>query len=117
MAELVYSDGGGLSSVPSIKDVKPLGTNVYVEVLSVQESIGTKLDLPGSTEVRVNEAYVLGIGPRVPKEHGLEVGQRIFISGPIVFGPDHKGYRFSTEGRKRGMVDYASVKGWSVEDA
>jgi len=117
MAELIYGNGGGLNTVPAIKDVKPLGTNVYVEVLSVQESVGTKLDLPGTTELRVNEAYVLGVGPRVPKEHGLKKGQRVFISGPIVFGPDYKSYKFSADGRKRGMVDYAAVKGVSVEDS
>jgi len=117
MSELIYGgNGGGLSSVPKIADVSPLGTNVYVEVLSAQETMGTNLDLPGTTEVRVNEAYVLGIGPRVPKEHGLEVGQRVFISGPIVFGPDYQSYRFSADGRKRGCVDYSAVKGLCVEE-
>lgn len=116
MSELIYGGRGGLSTVPQIEDVHPLGTNVYVEILSVQETIGTNLDLPGTTEVRVNEAYVLGIGPRVPEEHGLEVGQRVFISGPICFGPDYKDYRFSTEGRKRGVVDYSAIKGMMIEE-
>ena len=112
----IFADCGGINTVPPIKDVKPLGTCVYVEVLSAQESMGTKLNLPGTTEVRVNEAYVLGIGPRVPKEHGLEIGQRVFISGPIVFGPNYQDYKFDVDGRKRGMVDYSAIKGMSVEE-
>ena len=112
----IFADCGGISTVPPIKNVKPLGTCVYVDVLSAQESMGTNLDLPGSTEVRVNEAYVLDVGPRVPKEHGLEVGQRVFISGPIVFGPDYQDYKYDTDGRKRGMVDYSAIKGLSIEE-
>ena len=112
----IFADCGGISTVPPIKDVKALGTNVYIEVLSAQETIRTKLQLPGSTEVQVNEGYVLHLGPRVPKEHGLEVGQRVFINGNISFAPNYGDYKFSTEGRKRGMVEYMAIKGHSVEE-
>ena len=101
--------------VPEIVDVKPLGSLVYIELLSPQECMNTKLDLGNSTEVTINQAVILGLGCRIPADYGLRIGQRVFISGPIVFGPDYGDYQWSAQGRKRGVVEYLAVKGEIVE--
>lgn len=103
------------NTVPEIKDVKPYGSYVFVELLSSKEILKTKLTLTGNTAVPVNEAYVLAIGPQVPENYGLSVGDRVFIDGGITFGPNYGKYEWKEEGRKRGMVLYTSIKGQSVE--
>lgn len=115
MTMIIGSDGREIKKVPKVADVKPLGTVVFVELLSPRETIDTEIELIGGVGSLTNEAYVLDIGPRVPKEHGLEVGQRVFIDGNITFGPDYDGYRFSEDGRKRGTVEYNAIKGVIIE--
>ncbi len=115
MAMIIGSDGYEIKKVPKVANVKALGTCVFVELLSAREIIDTSIELVGGVGSLTNEAYVLHIGPRVPKEHGLEVGQRVFIDGGITFGPDYDEYRFSEDGRKRGTVDYSTIKGVIVE--
>ena len=113
---LLDTEGGQLrNKPPKITDVQPLETQVYVELLSPNETIDTDLELVGSVGSITNQAYVLGVGPRVPKEHGLEIGMRVFIDGSITCGPDYDNYRFSEAGRKRGCVDYMTTKGCIVE--
>ena len=115
MTMIIGSDGNEITRVPKVADVKALGTGVFVELLSARETIDTDIELIGGVGSLTNEAYVLDIGPRVPKEHGLEVGQRVFIDGNITFGPDYGDYRFSEDGRKRGTVEYSTVKGIIIE--
>ena len=101
--------------LPDITDVKAYGSYVYVEVLSPQEVLKTKLTLSASTTVPLNEAYVLDVGPQVPKDYGLQVGHRVFIDGTITFGPNYADYTWSSDGRKLGMVQFNSIKGRSLE--
>jgi hypothetical protein len=101
--------------LPEIVDVKALGSYVHVEVLSTQEVLRTKLTLTTNANVPVNEAYVLDVGPQVPAEYGLNVGDRVFIDGGITFDPNYQDYKWDKDGRKRGMVTYSSIKGRSIE--
>lgn len=116
MSELFGNIGSGRNTLPTIDTVKALGSYIYVELLSPKEVLGTSLELTGNVSVKVNEAYVLDIGPQVPKDYGLEIGQRVFVEGGIVFGPDYKDYKWAEDGRKRGMVIYSSAKGRIVEN-
>lgn len=115
MSTLVLGNNSSVSDLPTINSIEPYGGFVYVEVLSAQETLRTKLKLTGSTTVPVNEAYVLAVGPQVPQVYGLEVGHRVFIDGGITFAPNYSDYTWSEDGRKRGMVLYTSIKGRSVE--
>ena len=102
-------------SLPDIVDVKAYGSYVYVEVLSPQEILHTKLTLANNTSVPLNEAYILDVGPQVPRDYGLQPGHRVFIDGTITFGPNYNDYTWSSDGRKRGMVQFSSIKGRSLE--
>ena len=102
-------------SLPEIVDVKAYGSYVYVEILTTQEVLKTKLTIANNASVPLHEAYVLDTGPQVPPEYGLEIGHRVFIDGGITFGPNYKDYKWESDGRKRGMVLYTSIKGHSVE--
>ena len=103
-------------SLPEIVDVKAYGSYVFVEVLTPAEVLQTKLTLSTNTTVPVNEAYVLDVGPQVPKDYGLSVGDRVFIDGGITFAPNYGDYRWASDGRKRGMVTFSAIKGRSVEE-
>jgi len=103
-------------ALPDVSDVKAIGSYVYVEVISPRELMKTKLEFSGEVPVTVNEAYVLDIGPQVPPSYGVKSGDRVFIDGGITFGPDYGKYKFSKDGRKRGMVLHTSIKGLVVED-
>jgi len=104
-------------SLPAIAEVEALGGFAYVEILSAQEIMKTSLTLTGSTEGAVNEAYILHLGPGIPPSYGLKVGDRVFIDGGITFGPNYKDYKFSDEGRKRGVVLYTAIKGKLIEES
>lgn len=103
---------------PKVKAIKPLGQLVLVELLTKEETTHTNLQLV-QTKASIdttNEAYVIELGELVPKEYGLKQGQRVFISGGIVFCPDHGNYRYSDDGRKRGTVEYMCIKGVAEEE-
>lgn len=114
MSELI-TPAPETDSIPEIAEIQPYGSYVYVELLSPQEVLGTKLTLTGKTQVSIHEAYVLAVGPQVPEVYGIESGHRVFIDGPINFSPNYGDYKFTEDGRKRGMVMYTSIKGRSIE--
>ena len=117
MTDLVLNTGEpAVVKPPKIKDCQALGTQVLVELFSPNETIDTDLELVGSVGAITNQAVILSMGPRVPKEHGLEIGMRCWIDGSICFSPDYGNYRFTESGRKRGCVDYMSIKGAIVEE-
>jgi hypothetical protein len=102
--------------LPKIDAITAYGSYIFVEILSTQEVLGTKLKLSGDTQLAIHEAYVLSLGPQVPEGYGVEVGHRVFIDGPINFSPNYSDYKFTSEGRKRGMVMYSSIKGHCQEE-
>ena len=104
------------SPLRKIVDVKAYGSYIFVEVLSAQEVLNTKLKLTGDSNLAIHEAYVLDVGPQVPEGVGVEVGHRVFIDGAIHFAPNYGDDKFSSEGRKRGMVMYSSIKGHCLEE-
>ncbi len=115
MSQLFTGDFSQAPQVPKIADVQPFGVNVLVELLTPQECLGTSLTVD-NVELDVHQAYVLGIGPRVPKDHGVAVGQRVYIHGAINFCPNFGIYEFSHTGRKRGTLDYNMIKGVCIEE-
>lgn len=71
-------------SVPKIKSIKPCGSQVLVELLTAQEALGTNLIVEGDSSTIKNGApqgYILDLGPRVAKDHGFNIGDRVTLTG------------------------------------
>lgn len=96
-AQLLDSIGSNLSlvdtvvsTVPKITSVKPIGSQVLIEILTPQELMGTSLTLSNKTEVKVAlQGYIRAVGPCFrPDQWGFNVGDRVLISGSGVMAPN-----------------------------
>jgi hypothetical protein len=69
--------------VPAVQGCKPCGSQVLLELLTVQEMMGTKLFLQNdNTNHAEYHAFVLAIGPALdPRLYGFKVGDRVLLSG------------------------------------
>jgi hypothetical protein len=72
-----------LPEVPPLEAVHPYGSKVLIEDLRPEEILNTKMFVPEKANCgdHAPQAYIVELGPRVPEEAGLEVGQRVFWSG------------------------------------
>lgn len=70
------------ASLPKVKAAHPFGSKILVEILKADEIIGTVLHISENTQVDgAPQAYITELGPNVPKDSGLAVGQRIYWTG------------------------------------
>lgn len=94
-----------------IIDCKPVGTQILIENLTNQETLGTKLHITGSTKSEIPQAVILAIGPNVDVDKlGFQVGDRIILVGTYVPVPSYG------EGeRTKGLVDPHMIKGILIE--
>ena len=105
MSKLTNAEGEVLSSVPSIKGVKPVGTQVLVEKLSAQEiTSSTILIDEDATMAGAPQGYVKDLGPKVPEDHGIKVGDRVVLTGNYTPVPDFG------NGRPLMLVDPHQIK-------
>ncbi len=69
-------------ALPKAKAVKPYGSKILVEILGAQEIMGTQLIVGDNVQSDgAPQAYITVMGPSVPADIGLKVGQRIYWSG------------------------------------
>lgn len=67
---------------PKIKGVHPFGSKILVEALNPDEVLGTNLFVGKDTQVEgAPQAYIVELGPQIPADSGLQVGQRIYWTG------------------------------------
>lgn len=113
MSSIVDTNGLNItSSVPKVKDCKPLGGQVYIELLTSQERLGTKLTIGElDNKTLAPQAYVLAVGNRVPADYDLKVGDRVVLSGSGVPMSN-----FSNSERDRVLIDISAIKAILVED-
>lgn len=98
--------------VGNICDVKATCGFILVEMLTPEESMGTRLELSNAKSVP-NQAYVLDVGPAVKVEdYGIRVGNRVLLQGTFVPVPRIPG----TSGRELAIVDPSTVKCIFVEE-
>ncbi len=95
MAKLKLTDvtGQEISCVPSVSGVKPVGSQILVEFLTTQEALGTKLHVGEETKAGAPQGYVKALGPRVDKDWGINVGDRVLCSGSFTPCPEVKSDR------------------------
>jgi len=92
-----------------IYDAKAPGGFVLVEMLTSEEVLATRLELPNAKGVPP-QAYILDIGPAVDSLYGLAQGQRVLLQGSFVPVPRFK------EGRDLGVVSPSDIKCILLED-
>ncbi len=80
-----------VTSVPKITGVKPCGSQVLVEVLTVQELANTPITISEKTDLKVPlQGYVRATGPGYKgDEWGFKIGDRVLISGGGVMAPNY----------------------------
>jgi hypothetical protein len=99
--------------VGKIISSQPTGHQVMVELLTSQETLETRLQLSDNVKTDTPQGYVRGIGPMVPKEFGLSIDDRVFISTSVaVMSPGNLG----RDGRLLYCVEYNSIKGILKEE-
>lgn len=88
MAEkkLIVNDSGIIGApskkAPKILAVHPYGSKILVETIPADELLDTNLIVPdNATSDGAPQAYIIEIGPQVPVNSGLKVGQRVYWTG------------------------------------
>ena len=93
--KLVGSDGQEIvHRMPKVKAVKPCGSQVLIELLTVQEMLNTELIVENSKAPEF-QGIILAVGPMCqPDVFGFKVGDRVQLSGAGVPVPNFDdGYR------------------------
>lgn len=108
-SKLVMPDGSeATTQVPSIKAVHPFGSKILVETLKASEVLGTHLavDQTNTDTGDAPQAYIVELGPQVPKDIGLEVGQRVYWEGKGMAVNDPK----TEKGRVRALLEISNIR-------
>lgn len=70
------------AALPKAKAVHPFGSKILVEILRENEIMGTSIHIGDDVQSEgAPQAYITELGPGVPAECGLKVGQRVYWSG------------------------------------
>jgi len=104
--------------VPVIKEIKPAGSSLMVEMLNKDEILNTNFYISEDTEsVGPPQAYITAIGPglkaMIDKGESLflKVGDRVLLQGNYVPVPN-----WNDCPRNRGLVEFHNVKAVMVEE-
>lgn len=89
--DLSINESFNTAVVPKIKGVQPCGSQVLIEMLTVQELAGTSLAISDKTDLKVPmQGYVRAVGPAFkPNDWGFNVGDRVLVSGSGVLSPNY----------------------------
>lgn len=90
-----------------ITDIKPIGSQVLVELLSAQEAIGTLITIGGSsTDTGAPQGYVIATGQNLDaKSWGFKIGDRVLLQGKHVPLPSIPAWK-----RDRSLVEPSMIK-------
>lgn len=95
-----------------VVDVKPVGSQILVEMLSAKEASGSILELGDNADIGAPQAYVLALGPSLKAdEFGIRVGDRVVVAGNFTPIPP-----FGNNDRKKGVLEPHNVKAVLVEN-
>ena len=107
--KIIAPSGEELSPLPNVPDivaVHPWGGKIMIEDLRPEEILNTKMFVPEKMNCgdHAPQAYIVEIGPKVPEDSGLKVGQRIFWAGTGVPVKDPRQDR-----RVRALIDIHQI--------
>ena len=94
-----------------VKNCRPVGSNILVEMLTSQEQLGTKLIVEGTESQGPPQGYILDLGPTVDPKFGFEVGDRVLLQGSFVPVP-----KYGKSERQRGLIEPYVIKAVLIED-
>jgi len=97
---------------PKVVDLKPVGSQVLVELLTTQELANTTIAISEAVDLKVTlQGYVRAIGPGCKYEDwGFKVGDRVLISGGGVIAPNYDGTH-----RDRFIMEPYTIKSVLIE--
>ena len=99
-------DGKKRNNVPKVKGVHPFGSSILIENLNPDEILGTDLIINDDAEIDgAPQAYVLELGPKLPENSGIKIGDRIVIQGsfiPVI--------NTEKNNRVRGVIELHNIK-------
>lgn len=107
--KLVGATGEELSTkAPEIKAVHPFGSKILVEVFNDEELIVTSLVLHANAKYEgTPQARIVELGPNVPADAGLAVGQRVYWTGKGTSVEDPR----AVNERVRAMLEVSNILG------
>ena len=107
VTKLFMPDGSvAVTQVPKIKAVHPFGSKILVEALKSSEVLGTMLAVDGSDTGDAPQAYIVELGPQVPEESGLKVGQRVYWEGKGMAVKDPR----ANSDRIRALLEISNIR-------
>ena len=96
-----------VSTLNPVTGCKPCGSQVLLELLTVQEMMGTSLYLKNSKQHTEYQAVVKALGPNLdPAVYGFKVGDRVLLSGTGVPVPN-----FDNNDREKILMEPYCIKG------
>lgn len=101
------------TQIPAVVGVKPIGSQILIELLNAQELSGSTKLIIGSENAAKEwapQAYVVALGPSVTKEWGVAVGDRVAVVGNFNPMPIS-----SPNGRKLVIIEPHVIKAVLVE--
>ena len=107
--KLVMPDGTDVvTQIPKVKGVHPFGSKILVETLKASEVMGTSLavDHAGADTGDAPQAYIVELGPQVPEDSGLKVGQRVYWEGKGMAVKDPR----AEHGRVRALLEISNIR-------
>jgi hypothetical protein len=89
--EILGVDGQVVTNAaPTIKGIRPCGSQVLVELLTSQEVLGTKVIVEESASIiGAPQGYVIQVGPKVSEDWGFKVGDRVTLHGNFTPLPEN----------------------------
>jgi len=93
--------------------VKPVGSQVLIELLTAQELANTNIKISEKTDLKVPlQGYVRAVGPHFKQEDwGFKIGDRVLISGGGVIAPN-----YDDTHRDRFFMEPHAVKSVLIEE-
>lgn len=106
-AKIVLPDGCETSDLQAVKGCRPCGSQVLLELLTVQEMMGTELFVKNTKTHTEYQAIILSLGPNLdPEVYGFKVGDRVLLSGTGVPVPN-----YDNSEREKILMEPYCVKG------
>ncbi|RTK97708.1 MAG: hypothetical protein EKK64_00400 [Neisseriaceae bacterium] len=105
---LLLPEGVKHNRSPKITGVKPVASQVYIELLTQQELANTDITIAGDEgpTKTPEQGYIIDVGPSFKAEDwGFGKGDRVMISGIGIMTPN-----FDNNHRKRFLLEPSSVK-------
>ena len=105
---ILNADGSeAVVRLPKIVAAHPTGSKVLIECLKADEVLGTDLVINDNADIGgAPQAYIVELGPSVPEDSGLAVGQRVYWEGKGVAIDDPR----AEHGRVRALLEIHNIK-------